>query len=161
ITKYELDKAEIVGFTSMFMQSVAVFAMARKLKQRNPALITVLGGANCEFLMGKVIAERVSSIDFVFSVSALKNFPEFVQHCLDGNVSKCHSIRGVFSKDIESSNSDMGVIGEELSIDTPIELAYEDFMLRFDDCCAGTRLKPIVPFETSRGCWWGQRAHCT
>jgi ribosomal peptide maturation radical SAM protein 1 len=161
ITKYELDKAEIVGFSSMFMQNVAAFAIARKLKQRNPNLITVLGGANCEFPMGKVIAERVSDIDFVFSGPGLKNFPEFVQHCLDGNVSKCHSIRGVFSKDIELSPSGAEVIGEELSIDTPIELNYEDFMLRFDECYATTKLKPIVTFETSRGCWWGQRAHCT
>jgi ribosomal peptide maturation radical SAM protein 1 len=161
ITKYQLDKADIVGFTSMFMQNVAAFAFARKLKQRNPTLITVLGGANCEFPMGKVIAERVSDIDFVFSGPALKNFPEFVQHCLDGNVSNCHSIRGVFSKNIESSQSDTKVIGDELSIDIPIELDYEDFMLRFDECCAGTKLEPSVMFETSRGCWWGQRAHCT
>ena len=161
ITKYELDKADMVGFTSMFMQNVAAFAMARKLKQRNPALITVLGGANCEFPMGKVIAEKVSGIDFVFSGPALKNFPEFVRHCLDGDVPKRHSIRGVFSKGVESPMSGAEVVGEELSIDTPIELAYEDFMLRFDECCAGSGLKPIVPFETSRGCWWGQRSHCT
>jgi ribosomal peptide maturation radical SAM protein 1 len=161
ITKYELDKADLVGFTSMFMQNVAAFAMARKLKQRNPRLITVLGGANCEYPMGKVIAERVRDIDFVFSGPALKNFPEFVQHCLDGNVSRCHSISGIFSKDAESPKSGAEVVGEELSIDTAIELDYEDFMRRFDECCAGTPLKPIVPFETSRGCWWGQRAHCT
>jgi ribosomal peptide maturation radical SAM protein 1 len=161
ITKYALDQADMVGFTSMFMQNVAAFAMARKLKQRNPNVIIVIGGANCEFPMGKVIAERVSDIDFVFSGPALKNFPEFVQHCLDGNVSKRHSIRGVFSKETKPSVSGQEVFGEELSIDTPIKLDYEDFMLRFDECCADTPLKPIIPFETSRGCWWGQRSHCT
>jgi magnesium-protoporphyrin IX monomethyl ester (oxidative) cyclase len=75
ITRYELDKAQIVGFTSMFMQNAAIFALARRLKQRNPEVITVMGGANCEFPMGKVIAERVEQIDFVFSGPALKNFP--------------------------------------------------------------------------------------
>src|SRR5690349_4450829 len=30
IAKYELDKADLVGFTSMFMQNVAAFAMAQK-----------------------------------------------------------------------------------------------------------------------------------
>src|ERR1700746_1510044 len=58
ITKYELDKSEIVGFTSMFMQNAASFAMAKKLKQRNPRVITVMGGANCEFPMGRVIVEK-------------------------------------------------------------------------------------------------------
>jgi len=35
IDKYKLDQADLVGFTSMFSQNVAGFAMARKLKERN------------------------------------------------------------------------------------------------------------------------------
>jgi ribosomal peptide maturation radical SAM protein 1 len=161
ITKYELDKAQIVGFTSMFMQNTASFAMAKKLKQRNPGVITVMGGANCEFPMGRVIAERIEHIDFVFSGPALKSFPEFVQNCLNGDLSNCGSIRGVFSKGACLPIAGTDTVGEELSIDTPIELNYEDFMQGFDEHFAGTDLKPILPFETSRGCWWGQRAHCT
>jgi ribosomal peptide maturation radical SAM protein 1 len=161
ITKYELDKARIVGFTSMFMQNVASFAMARKLKQRNPQVITVMGGANCEFPMGRVIAERIEQVDFVFSGPALKSFPEFVRYCMDGDMSKCRSIRGVFSIGAQPPTSSAETVGEELSIDTPIELSYEDFMRRFDEYFADTDLEPILPFETSRGCWWGQRAHCT
>jgi ribosomal peptide maturation radical SAM protein 1 len=161
ITKYELDKADIVGFTSMFMQNVGIFAMARRLKQRNPNLITVMGGGNCEFPMGKVIAERIDDIDFVFSGPALKSFPEFVQYCLDGDWQKRNSIRGVFSSKVELLESGGAVMGEELSIDTPIELDYDDFMHRFYKDFAAYNFKLRVPFETSRGCWWGQRAHCT
>jgi ribosomal peptide maturation radical SAM protein 1 len=161
ITSYELDKAQIVGFTSMFMQNTAIFAMARRLKQRNPEVVIVMGGANCEFPMGQVIAERIQPIDFVFSGPALKNFPEFVRHCLDGEMSKCASIRGVFSKGASPPVSGPETIGEELSIDTPIELNYDDFIQRYNEYFAGAGLKPILPFETSRGCWWGQRSHCT
>jgi len=161
ITKYELDKAQIVGFTSMFMQNVASFAMAKKLKRRNPELITIMGGANCEFPMGRVIAERVEQIDFVFSGPALKNFPEFVQYCLDGELSRCRSIRGVFFKGAPLPPSSAERIGEELSIDTPMELNYDDFLQRFDEYFAKTDLEAILPIETSRGCWWGERSHCT
>src|SRR6185437_3363434 len=55
VSQYALDKVEIVGFTSMFMQNAATFAMVRKLKQHNPGVITAMGGANCEFPMGRVI----------------------------------------------------------------------------------------------------------
>ncbi|HKX32258.1 MAG TPA: RiPP maturation radical SAM C-methyltransferase [Blastocatellia bacterium] len=161
ITRYELDQARIVGFTSMFMQNAAIFAMARRLKQRNPEVVIVMGGANCEYPMGRVIAERIQPIDFVFSGPALKNFPEFVRYCLDGEMSKCASIRGVFSRGASPPVSGPETIGEELSIDTPIELNYDDFIQRFNEYFAGTGLKPILPFETSRGCWWGQRSHCT
>src|SRR5215216_500857 len=55
ISRHGLDEAHVVGFTSMFMQNVASFAMARRLKARNPGLVTVMGGANCEWPMGQII----------------------------------------------------------------------------------------------------------
>src|SRR5579864_1401174 len=82
ISKYGLDQANLVGFTSMFMQNTASFAMAKKLKSRNAGVITMMGGANCEFPMGGVIAQQIREIDYVFSGPALKSLPEFVGHCL-------------------------------------------------------------------------------
>ncbi len=161
ITEYELDKAQVLGFTSTFMQNAASFALAKRMKQRNPEVLVVMGGANCEFPMGKVIAEQVEYVDFAFSGPALKSFPEFLRHCMDGDLSKCSSIDGVFSKSAGTLAAGLKIMGEEMSIDEPIELDYEDFMRRFDEDFANTGLKPILPFETSRGCWWGQRAHCT
>jgi ribosomal peptide maturation radical SAM protein 1 len=162
ITKYELDKSEIVGFTSMFMQNAASFAMARRLKQRNPKVITVMGGANCEFPMGRVIAQKMEYIDFVFSGPALKSFTQFVEYWLNGDISKSRSIRGVYSQDASlPAAAGLEALGEELSIDVPIEVDYQDFVRQFDEYFANTDSRPILPFETSRGCWWGQRAHCT
>lgn len=161
ISTNELDKSHIVGFTSMFMQNLASFAMARKLKQRNPAVITVIGGANCEFPMGRVIAERAAGIDYVFSGPALKSFPAFVRHCMGQDFSKCQTIRGVFCKGLAFPKSGPETIGEDLSIDTPIRLDYEPFLESFEQHFADAGVKPVLPFETSRGCWWGERSHCT
>src|SRR4029077_8771704 len=129
ITLYKLDRAQLVGFTSMFMQNTASFALARKLKQRNPGVVTVMGGANCEFPMGEVIAKHMDAIDFVFSGPALKSFPEFVQYCLDGRTAKGSTIRGVFSRHgLPKSGTD--TIGEDLEIDSPVELDYDSFLRR-------------------------------
>src|SRR5690349_14407738 len=98
IAKYALDRVQLVGFTSMFMQNAAAFAMARKLKTRDSRIIVVIGGANCESPMGQVIAKHVTAIDYVFSGPALKTFPELVQHCLDGQPRKVDSMKGVFTK---------------------------------------------------------------
>ncbi|HXQ72225.1 MAG TPA: hypothetical protein VN844_17145, partial [Pyrinomonadaceae bacterium] len=67
ISKYALDQAQLVGFTSMFMQNAAVFSMARKLKAHDSNITVVIGGANCESPMGQVIAKHVEAIDYVFS----------------------------------------------------------------------------------------------
>ena len=161
IMAYQLDRADIVGFTSMFMQNAACFAMARKLKACNPSLVTAIGGANCEYPMGRVIAEQVESIDFVFSGPALKSFPAFLEQYLNGNLSQCASIRGVFAKGCVPLQPGPQTIGEDLSIDTVIELNYESFLETLDNNFPNGEVNPALPFETSRGCWWGERAHCT
>lgn len=158
---YDLENAQIAGFTSMFMQNAASIAMARMLKQRNPRVITVIGGANCEFPMGAVVAEAVSELDFVFSGPALQSFPDFVEHCLAGEPEKCSSIRGVFRKSVPVPSSGPQTVGEDLSIDTPISLDYQPFMERLEQYFSSREVKPVLTFETSRGCWWGERAHCT
>lgn len=160
ISKHDLEHAQLVGFTSVFMQNTASFAMARKLKQRNPELITVIGGANCEFPMGAVIAQQVKHIDYVFSGPALKSLPQFVGYCLAGEISKASTISGVFAHAVPLQ-SGLRTLGEELNIDTPIVLDYAPFVSRIEEYFGKYKIKPILTFETSRGCWWGARAHCT
>jgi len=156
-----LENADIVGFTSMFMQNVASFALARKLKERNPKIIIVMGGANCEMPMGQEIVRHVQNIDFVFAGPGLKSFPEFVGCCLNQEFDKCSRIKGVFSKRNVLAPSGPGAIGEELDIDVPIKLNYELFLQALNDKFPEGEIEPVLLFETSRGCWWGERSHCT
>lgn len=175
IAKYKLTDAELVGFTSMFNQNVACFALAQQLKERKPTLVTVMGGPNCESPMGAVIVEYVEPIDFVFAGPGLVNFPEFLGYQLTAQPERCHTIHGVFSKDnfidfiyegeiAENPQDDaplLRTIGDELSIDHPIPLNYAPFLHELATNFAGRTIEPRLTFETSRGCWWGERSHCT
>lgn len=161
ISKYELDQANLAGFSSMFTQNLASFAMARKLKEINPSIITVMGGANAETPMGQEIVKNVKQIDYAFSGPGLKSFPQFVRYCLDNEMEKCHGIKGVFSKKNHLFQSGPDAIGEELSIDVQVDLDYEPFLESLEKNFPDGKVKPILLFETSRGCWWGERAHCT
>lgn len=160
VATYHLDQADMVGFTSMFMQNVASFAMAANLKRRNPAVITLIGGANCESPMGQVIAKRVPQIDYVFAGPALRSFPDFVKCCLDGQMSDAQSIRGVFCR-TNALQAGQHSIGDELPMDVPIELDYLPFLQSVAENFPDGKVKPTLTFETSRGCWWGEKAHCT
>ena len=161
ISKYALGEIQLAGFTSMFMQNTASFALARKLKQRKSGLITIMGGANCEFPMGGVIAQEIKNIDYVFSGPALKSLPEFVRHCLKGDPSQGLNIHGIFAHGMPLPQFGTPTLGEELSIDTPITLDYEPFVNRIQEYFGNQNIKPVLTVETSRGCWWGERAHCT
>ncbi len=167
ITLYRLDQADLVGFTTMFAQNVACF---------KPGIVIVLGGANCEPPMGQEIIRHIPSIDFVFSGPGLNNFPQFVLHQINQTGEACYSIPGIYSKrgaelrpslvnllprgKHEQGNLDQ-TIGKELEIDSEIELDYQGFLDTFERHFPHQEVEPVLLFETSRGCWWGERAHCT
>lgn len=172
IDRYELDRADLVGFTSMFCQNVAAFAVARAIKGRNARVLTAVGGANCESPMGQAIARHVDAIDFVFSGPSLRSFPEFVGLTRRGEVDRCHALAGVFTKRNTTTTRDLmsgthratatvSPIGPEQSIDEYVPLDYLPFLESLDATFGRERVRPRLTFETSRGCWWGEKAHCT
>jgi len=198
IDQNTFEEADIVGLTSMFMQNVASFAMARKLKDRNRFLVTVMGGANCESPMGQEIVLNVEQIEYAFSGPGLKSFPAFVRASLAGEMEKRDQINGVFSRRncaslskiapvnphqpaapslvplmhlnaatvatvIEASGvaTTIDTFGEELDIDTEVKLDYDLFLDTLESKFPNKQVEPILLFETSRGCWWGEKAHCT
>jgi ribosomal peptide maturation radical SAM protein 1 len=168
IDKYRLDEAQIVGLTSMFSQNAACFALARALKRRNPGTIIVMGGANCETPMGQEIVKNVESVDFIFSGPSLINFPQFIQYCTDGELSKCHRMAGVFSrrncvlrKIAGTVDGYIDAIGPELDINDVIQPNYAPFLRSIKEHFPHHEVRIRLFFETSRGCWWGERSHCT
>jgi ribosomal peptide maturation radical SAM protein 1 len=161
IDRHQLNEANIVGFTSMFAQNVASFALARRIKRRNPNVIVIVGGANCETPMGQELVTHIEQVDYVFSGPALKSFPEFVGFCLDGEMDKCATIKGVFAKTRNTLPLAQAAIGEELDINVPVALDYDQFLSGVEKNFPDGEVKPVLMFETSRGCWWGERAHCT
>jgi len=168
IDKYKIDQADIVGFSSMFAQNLGSIAMARQLKARNPQPTTVMGGANCESPMGEELARHAGVIDYVFSGPALVSFPAFVEYTLHGRTDERGEIPGVIAKCPRSQQSALPLLtqnsnrtlGEDLDIDVPIPLDYDPFLDNFEQHFGDKGLKPMLLFETSRGCWWGERAHC-
>src|SRR3954469_3898791 len=59
---YPWAVVRVVGFSSTFQQNTASFALARRLKERYPELLTIFGGANFDGEMG---LELVRSVDCV------------------------------------------------------------------------------------------------
>ena len=174
IDRYGLDQADLVGFTSMFSQNVASLAMARLVRARNPDAVVVVGGANCEGPMGRALVDQSRAVDFVFSGPSLRSFPELVRRLMEGDAAGCHRIDGVFSRGNRVRDAGCGpgtlvplgasdtvkAFGEENDINELVSFDYEPFLKRYEDAFPG-RTKPILLYETSRGCWWGERAHCT
>ncbi len=167
IDKYNLLDADIVGFTLVYSQSVSSFALARRIKDRKPSVTTIIGGPKCEGEMGRVLAERMAQVDYVFSGEALVSLPEFVTHRLSGDIAKCDSIDGVLSRSnrfawqpdsddrlCRSGDRQTGIAtrGRNLPINTNIIPDYNQFLDVIEKKFPNGRIKPVLLFDTSRGC---------
>lgn len=146
----------IVGFTSLFQQHVAALAMAKKLKQHYPHLIIVFGGANCVDDMGRAIIDNFEFVDVVCTGMGENVFPPFVSDYLAGTTPATNTallVRG-------SIPSLPRPVGPAKSMDDLVYPDFDDFFTqREKSSLESEKLSMLV--ETSRGCWWGQKHHCT
>jgi len=163
IDRYGLDRYDLVGFSLLFSQCTASISLSRRLKQRNPRQVIVFGGTRCDAPMGAILAKNVESIDFVFSGPALVNFPSLVGHLIEGRRDLCEQLRGVLSrrKLAAGGRECFDEIGEDLDINVELPLDYDSYFASVDAHFPAGSIHPRLLFETSRGCWWGQRSQCT
>jgi ribosomal peptide maturation radical SAM protein 1 len=160
----ELDllPGDVLGLTSMFAQTAASIGLGTAVKRREPGVITALGGANCETAMGVALAEVEESIDAVFSGPALVSFPKFLSRVIeDGSPERCHAIPGVLTAANCGNPIAARLTGPDRPLASVVEPDFSAFREEFDLTFRAGDVKPILFFETSRGCWWGERAHCT
>lgn len=139
---------DIVGCSSTFEQTAASVALLRRLKQSSPEIVTLLGGANCEGEMGDGLASLVPEIDYTFAGECEEVFPEFLREI----AAKRRPARGVVH-----GTPCRGVNALPL-------LDYRDYYLQLEliGQFQFVQAKEIwLPYESSRGCWWGEKHHCT
>jgi ribosomal peptide maturation radical SAM protein 1 len=152
----------IVGFTSMFQQHTASLALARRLKQASPATFIVFGGANCEGVMGAETVRSFPFVDAAVSGEADLVFPVLVRRVMDG--APVTGLPGVRSRDGIEQEFAAGVFSNGPMVRELDRLPLPDYSDYFDQFKASRydrEWQPSVFLETSRGCWWGERMHCT
>lgn len=150
----------LIGFTSTFQQHVASLALAQRIKQKSPDLPIVFGGANCEGAMGIETLRQFPFVDVVVSGEGDLVFPEIVQRMVSGesldDMQGVYTRQRVFSLNVRSNYPNAPSVRNMDDVPTP---DYSDF---FEQKAAlGLSFTPMLLFETSRGCWYGAKHHCT
>jgi ribosomal peptide maturation radical SAM protein 1 len=147
--------ARVVGCGSTFQQHCASLALLRRLKELQPELITVLGGANCEGVMGQTTHREFPWVDYVVSGEADELAVDFFRGLLEGT--------GDFPDSVLTPAQRGQVPGRTTvnRMDTVPTPDYDDYFRQLDEVAVGQRIEPGLLLESSRGCWWGARHHCT
>jgi ribosomal peptide maturation radical SAM protein 1 len=160
----DIERAQpaIVGFTSVFQQHVASLALARHVKERLPGALIVFGGANCEGVMGAETLRQFPWVDAAVSGEGDLIFPELVTRHLAG-----HSISGLTGVRTQDRLRDAFAFKQFTNAPVVEDLDglphpdYRDYFDQFEHSRFGDDWQPGTFMETSRGCWWGERMHCT
>jgi ribosomal peptide maturation radical SAM protein 1 len=153
VAEFPWHEVRVVGFSCTFQQNTASFALARRLKQRYPDIVTVFGGANFDGEMGLELVSSVDCVDFAVIGEGDSAFPALLSALAEGTDPAL--IPGVATRAIATAPAPPS--------DRLDELPAPDYAEFFDRSASlGLPTDEVwIPFESSRGCWWGAKHHCT
>lgn len=161
VNSYSWDKAAIVGFSSTFQQNTASFALARRLKQRYPHICTVFGGANFDGDMGIELVRTVDCIDVAVTGEGDEAFPRLLEALASG--AGLSGVPGIAYR----ADGEVQVTPRLPPLDRLDDLPVPDYAEYFQSAedlgiiPRDSTRKIWLPIETARGCWWGEKHHCT
>ncbi len=156
---YDWSGYAVVGFTSSFQQNMASLALARRIKASHPGVFLIMGGANCQDEMGSELHRRYPFLDAVCQGEGDRAFPTLLTRIAKGG-----ALEGIPGMVVRQGAR---TIIPETSTDSITDLDslplpdFDDFFDQHTGHGLTTRHPTAVVFETSRGCWWGARSHCT
>jgi radical SAM superfamily enzyme YgiQ (UPF0313 family) len=155
------DDYAVVGFTSTFEQNIASLALAKRVKAVHPRIATVFGGSNWEGEMGEELHRQFPFVDYVCSGEADESFPALAALLLAGDLEGATIPPGVvYRKDGRTVSTGRAAPVRNLDA-LPIPDFSDFFADRSQSSAAAMFVDPTVLVETSRGCWWGDKSHCT
>lgn len=155
-------RPKVVGLTSVFEQHAASLALARRLKERSPETRIVLGGANCEGAMGLATLRAFGFVDAVVSGEGEVALPRLVAKWLAGE--PADGLQGVYTRTSPEVLARAATVPNAPSPRHLDDLPYpdfDDFFAQLGESGFVLGREARLLFETSRGCWWGEKMHCT
>lgn len=153
------QRPAVVGISTSFQQNCAALALARRIKASAPEVRICLGGANCEGQMGREILVLFDYVDHVFSGESDHVFPARVRSWLDGKEmtpAGCTIHRD--KRNPARSFTEALPIADLNTVPFP---DFTDYFARLVSVPPALKVTPALVVETSRGCWWGAKHHCT
>ncbi|MDG4765939.1 RiPP maturation radical SAM C-methyltransferase [Solwaraspora sp. WMMD406] len=147
----------LVGFTTTFMQNVPSLAVARRIRQLAPDVRIAFGGGNCDGAMGIALHRNYPFVDFVVRGEGEVAFPRLLD-ALDGRTDFA-SVPGLsWRHDGEARHNPQGSLLAPAHIPTPL---FDDWFAQFAESTIDGYIEPKLVLESARGCWWGEKHHCT
>lgn len=146
-----------VGFTVTHAQTCSAALLAQRIKQQVPGIVTIFGGCGVDGEMGDEFLRAFPWADFVVQGEAEDSFRTLLA-CLDRDAADVPAIAGVRSNAVERPAVMAPLIERMDEVPTP---DHDDFFRQVRETALERTLSVSFSIECSRGCWWGEKHHCT
>ncbi|GLV85779.1 RiPP maturation radical SAM protein 1 [Streptomyces lavendulae subsp. lavendulae] len=154
----ELDP-DVVGFTSTFQQNTAALAAAKYVKRLAPHIATAMGGANCDGKQGEAVHRNFPFVDYVLRGEGEVSFPALLG-ALDAG-EPLSEVPGLCWRGDDGTSVVNAMSTNPLPPAAILPPDYAGYFERLASSHARNWVEPKLVVEGARGCWWGEKHHCT
>lgn len=162
----EAGELRVVALSCTFFQTIASLALGRRIRERFPSAKLTYGGACFHGEMGEEIVRCAPWIDAASTGEADDVFVPLVEALLRGEVPR--GLQGIHYREVpggavrcDAPHTPMTGEQMELVPDPDFDDFFEEAARVGFARDAGWQQRVMLPFESARGCWWGQKQHCT
>lgn len=146
---------EFLGFSCIFQQSLPSLSLARWIKGQRQDITILFGGAAFAGAMGRELFLRHDVIDAACLGEGEESLPAFIDAWRSGAQ---RAVQGIAYRSKAGGLTEGPEAAPVRNLDRYPPPDYED---HFDGLPKEVLLKTRLQYEGSRGCWWGQKHHCT
>lgn len=145
---------DIIAFTCTFDQIIPSLALGKMIKEKYSNILTMYGGANLFESAAIEYINKIPWIDFIFVGEAEESFKETISLMKSGEFEP--DVRGVLYK------KEMNIFYKGAGHIQDVNLSpLPDFQDFFNDIEKQNPIESVtLPYESSRGCWYGEKKQC-
>ncbi len=159
MTTIDWSQYRMVGFTSTFDQNVASLTLAKLIKDLYPTVKIIFGGANYDGEMGLEYFRAFPFINYVVCGEGEESFPALARQILGGSTQGPLSGVAYRQGDEICFTPNTSLFSDFANTGPPDYDDYYRLLAELGEAAQG--LDRILLYEGSRGCWWGEKHHCT
>lgn len=157
---YDWGVYDVIGFTLGIAQTSASMALAAAIKRKFPQVRIIFGGSACLESQGEAIMQICPHVDVVVDGEAegvveplvlglaegrdISDIPRLLLRTPQGSIVRTKSDTSRFTFPERS-----------------VQPNFDEYFERMTRNRILQKAKIMLPFESSRGCWWGQHSQCT
>ena len=145
----------LAGFSVSLCQFTSSLYFIKRLKRRFPNLCMVIGGSSFSGTAPRALFELLPEVDVVINGEGEQPLSQLVGGLIEcSDLDDLPPIKGIIRPKSVDNDEDKNTFSQLNSLNKLPPPDYDDYFALLNSFKAQKMFFPVLPIETSRGCWW-------